>query len=224
MPLLPDKIEAFGFPISLVFDRSGKAYLSERISGILWKIEGDKFTAVRKFPILQALGHHEVGLLGITLDPDFDQNSYIYAYYTYGDTLENAANKVVRIKEGEEQEKIIIDNIPGGQIHNGGIIGFGPDKNLYICVGVDNAVMDKAQDIDYWGGKVLRVQPDGSIPKDNPYPNSPVFSFGHRNLFGIAFHPVTGLPFVSNPDRREMMRSILSERVETMVGQKLQAR
>lgn len=183
--------EANGFPITLAFADDSQVYFSERISGNLWEAEGEKFRLVKRFPIVGITGHHETGLLGIALDPDFTKNRYIYCYYTYG-TSQSFKNKVIRIKTDSKKEEVLLDKIPAGWIHNGGILAFGPDKKLYLGVGVNNEEQEKAQDLDFLGGKILRINPDGTIPKDNPFPKSPVYSFGHRNLFGLAFHPQTG--------------------------------
>jgi aldose sugar dehydrogenase len=94
---------------------------------------------------------------------------------------------------------VLLDNIPAWEIHNGGIIAFAPDKTLYIGVGVANEIMEKSQDTNYLGGKILRINRDGTIPMDNPFPNSPVYSYGHRNIFGLAFHPETKKLYISEP-------------------------
>ncbi len=207
---IPDMIEAFGFPITLAFSESRKAYLSERISGNLWEIEGGTFRLIRHFDIVNVLGHHETGLLGIALDGEFEKNGYIYCYYTYGRDLKSAQNKVVRVQIGKEGKETLLDNIPAGAIHNGGIMVFGPDGNLYIGVGVQNEIMERSQDISWLGGKVLRITPDGQVPADNPFPGSPVYSYGHRNIFGLAFHPETGKLYISEdgPDKDDAINII----------------
>lgn len=195
---MPDSIEVTGQPISLVFSEGGRAFFTERVTGNLWEILGEEnFRLVKHFPILQAAGHHEAGLLGVVLDPDFESNNQIYVYYTYGPDLDHAQNKVVRIDSNGGPEDEIISEIPGGHIHNGGIIKFGPDSKLWVGVGVHNEVMEKSQDLNYLGGKVLRLNADGTIPADNPFKGSPVYSLGHRNVFGLAFHPKTGKLYIS---------------------------
>jgi len=130
----------------------------------------------------------EGGLLGITVHPDFAQNPFIYVYYTYR-SGNNLANKVVRFRMQDRNlldEKLIIDGIPGASIHDGGRIRFGPDNLLYITTG-DAAISNSAQDKSSLAGKILRVKDDGTIPNNNPFPGSPVFSFGHRNPQGLAW-------------------------------------
>ena len=130
----------------------------------------------------------EGGLLGITVHPDFASNQFIYLYYTY-QVGENLANRVVRFRKKDKtllDKQIIIDNIPAASIHNGGRIKFGPDRLLYITTG-DASVPDLAQDRDSLAGKILRLNDDGTIPTGNPFPDSPVYSFGHRNPQGLAW-------------------------------------
>ncbi|KKS13356.1 hypothetical protein A2617_00120 [Candidatus Daviesbacteria bacterium RIFOXYD1_FULL_41_10] len=206
---LPSLIESEGFPITLVF-AGKKAFFSERITGNLWAVENGQTTLIHSFPIVKITGHHETGLLGIVLDPDFEQNNFIYCFYSYGQTLDNLKNKIVRLDVKSNTEITILDNIPGGVIHNGGIMAFAPDKTLYIGVGIQNEIMDKSQDANFWGGKVLRINPDGTIPKDNPIPGSPVYSWGHRNIFGLAFHPTSGKLYVCDegPDHDDEINII----------------
>jgi quinoprotein glucose dehydrogenase len=110
--------------------------------------------------------------------------------HTYRDGL-SLRNRVIRLTHLGNRgqfDRVIIDSIPGGRVHNGGRIAFGPDGLLYITAGETwNAHI--AQDLSSLGGKILRVAPDGSIPADNPFPGSPVWSYGHRNPQGLAWSP-----------------------------------
>jgi aldose sugar dehydrogenase len=202
-PVLPETLEDFGFPITLAFANDGRVYLTERIAGRLWRIDHEAQRVIRTFPVVPLLGHNETGLLGLALDPEFDTNGYIYCYYTAGESEKDFKNRVVRVTEDGGEEAVILDNIPAGLIHNGGILAFAPDKTLFIGVGVSNETKEQAQAIESLAGKVLRIHRDGTIPADNPFPQSPVYSYGHRNIFGIAFHPITGNAYVSDvgPDR-----------------------
>ncbi len=95
----------------------------------------------------------------------------------------------MRFREADKtllDKEIIIDDIPVASIHNGGRIKFGPDGLLYITTG-DASVPDLAQDRDSLAGKILRLKDDGTIPSDNPFPGSPVYSLGHRNPQGLAW-------------------------------------
>ncbi len=88
-------------------------------------------------------------------------------------------------------EEVILDRIPGGNIHDGGRLKFGPDRKLYVTTG-ETGRGELAQDLDSLSGKILRMNPDGSVPGDNPFEGSLVYSYGLRNPQGLAWHPVTG--------------------------------
>ena len=129
------------------------------------------------------------GLLGITTHPDFSENHFLYVYYTY---VENNSlwNKVMRITEKDNKLKdavTIFDKIPGSEFSNGGVLKFGPDDKLYIGTGSVSDSLHISQDMDSLAGKILRLNDDGSIPDDNPFSNSPIYSLGHRNLQGIGW-------------------------------------
>jgi glucose/arabinose dehydrogenase len=127
----------------------------------------------------------EGGLLGIALDPAIAQNGYFYVFYT---TPENGSNfnRIQRFilssdHKSATADKVLLDGIPAGPFHNGGRIKFGPDGKLYVGTG-DSENGPLAQDPTSLNGKILRINSDGSIPSDNPFPNSAVFALGIRNL------------------------------------------
>lgn len=130
----------------------------------------------------------EGGLLGVAVDPNFQENNYIYLYYTHDEPDSNTnANKAVRytfVDGSVTEDLVLIEDIPGGAFHDGGRIQFGPDGKLYIATG-DGGYPDLAQDLDSPAGKILRINPDGTIPEDNPFEGSPVWSLGHRNPQGM---------------------------------------
>ncbi len=130
----------------------------------------------------------EGGLLGIAVHPRFTENNFIYFYHTYRKD-DGLFNRVIRMKKSGDdliEKKTIVDAIPGAEVHNGGRIKFGPDGMLYITTG-DAAFPAHAQDISSLAGKILRVKDDGTIPESNPFPNSAVYSYGHRNPQGLAW-------------------------------------
>ncbi|MCX7913202.1 MAG: PQQ-dependent sugar dehydrogenase [Thermodesulfovibrionales bacterium] len=134
----------------------------------------------------------ERGLLGIAC-----KDKKIYVYYTYTSGLK-PYNRVVSLFP----ERVILDKIPGAIIHNGGILTFGSDGKLYISTG-DARDGDLSQDIKSLAGKILRMNPDGTIPEDNPYKGSPVWSLGHRNIFGMAFDEKGDLYITENGTNRD---------------------
>ncbi|WP_236686951.1 PQQ-dependent sugar dehydrogenase [Ornithinibacillus contaminans] len=128
----------------------------------------------------------EAGLLGIAFPPNFTDTAY--AYYSYMEE-ENYYQRVIEIKKSGDfwkETNVLLDKIPGGQFHQGGRIEIGPDQALYITTG-DATNPDLSQDISSLAGKILRMNLDGTIPKDNPFENSYVYSYGHRNPQGLAW-------------------------------------
>jgi hypothetical protein len=135
----------------------------------------------------------EQGLLGIALDSKFSLNHFVYAYYNYKDVNTGKIYaRIVRFTDiGNEgtNPKTILDKIPASSMgdHTGGALMFNKvDDKLYVTVG--DALDDtSAQNLSSVNGKTLRLNRDGTIPNDNPFPNSPIYTYGHRNMFGIAF-------------------------------------
>jgi glucose/arabinose dehydrogenase len=131
----------------------------------------------------------EGGLLGITLHPEFMKNKFVYLYYTYSASGNNTMNRVVRMKYENmrlSDEQIILDRIPGAPNHDGGRIKFGPDNLLYIGTG-DAQEPSEAQNTRTLGGKILRVTDQGKPAPGNPFQNE-VYSYGHRNVQGLAWN------------------------------------
>jgi glucose/arabinose dehydrogenase len=136
----------------------------------------------------QKSGSVEGGTLGIALHPEFDKTKKIYVYQTNLE-LDFFQNKVFSFKINNDMlidKQIIIDDIPGAPWHDGGRIKFGPDDKLYITTG-DAINPNWSQDLSSLAGKILRINSDGTIPDDNPFDSSPVYSYGHRNPQGIAW-------------------------------------
>ena len=180
-----------GPAVSMAFTPDGRLFFSERTTGKVRIMEND---TVLKKPFVTIPVHvgAEQGLLGLTVDPHFEQNHFIYIYYTTSDNKTTLPyHRLVRFKESGNMatdEKILLDKIPGSQDgrHSGGALAFGTDDKLYITTGFAN-VYGAPQNETSLLGKVLRINRDGPIPSDNPFPGSPVYSLGHRNMFGIAF-------------------------------------
>lgn len=184
-------------PWSLVFLPNGDALISERPGRIRLikdgKLQEEPYTVFDK-----TFNRSEAGLLGLAIHPDFKNKPFVYAYYTH-DEPGKRENRVVRLKHENNKgvfEKVIVDQIPADNNHNGGGIKFGPDGMLYISTG-ENFEREMAQDMSKLGGKILRVTPEGEIPKDNPFNGSMIYSLGHRNPQGLIWHPETGDLFSS---------------------------
>ncbi len=190
--------EELNVPWEMVISEEGRMFFTER-PGHIREIRDGK---VVQEPLLSLpapfISEGEGGLLGLALDPDFKTNHYMYTYHTYEDNGE-IKNRVLRLVVDDNQariDKVILDGIVGDTNHNGGRIKVGPDGMLYITAG-DRYEPDLAQDKTSMGGKIFRIHLDGSIPKDNPFEGSPVYSYGHRNPQGLAWHPATGDLFSS---------------------------
>ena len=163
---------------SFAFLPGGDALVTERDSGKLLRVSpsGD----VQEIQTLPEGGSGEGGLLGVAVSPRYREDHYIYAYYTT-----EVDNRVVRFRMGETPDPILT-GIPVNTYHDGGRIKFGPDRMLYVTTG-DAGNSENSQDKNSLGGKILRIEPDGSIPPDNPFPGNPVYSYGHRNVEGLAW-------------------------------------
>jgi quinoprotein glucose dehydrogenase len=189
-------VEGLDVPWSLLFLSDGRALVSER-KGVIRLISNGKLQGTQ-YAVLDVAGIGEGGLMGLAAGPAFRSKPFIYAMHTYKKNGE-LYNRVIRFQdEGSTGrfDKIILDNIPGGTNHNGGRIAFGPDGMLYITTG-ETFESGLAQNLSSLGGKILRLDPEGEIPADNPFKGSPVYSYGHRNPQGISWQPVTGKLFAS---------------------------
>lgn len=168
-----------------------RIFISEKNTGEI-KIMKDGVLLEKPFAVLK--DHYvgwEQGLLGIALDPEFDDNHFVYLYYTSTNGKNSyPVNKVIRFTEKDNvaiNSTVLLDKIPAGiGYHSGGALGFGPDGKLYITVG-DATEEEYTQSHKSLLGKILRINKDGTIPSDNPFPDSPIYSLGHRNMFGLAF-------------------------------------
>ncbi len=169
-------------PWGLAFLPDGAAVVTERDSGRVSEIRGHAVREIGRIDEVSAEG--EAGLLGVAVSPDYLTDNLLYFYVT---TAED--NRVVRAtytgrRLGRPQP--ILTGIPNGFIHDGGRLAFGPDGYLYVSTGeIGNA--DLAQDRSSLGGKILRITPSGEPAPGNPESDSPVWSWGHRNVQGLAF-------------------------------------
>jgi glucose/arabinose dehydrogenase len=186
---------------SMDFAPDGRLFFTEKNTGNIRIMTKDNQVLATPFVTVHDIYvHAEQGLLGLTIDPKFEQNGFVYVYYTYLDKV-NATpfNRVVRFTDGGNNTAsltytVLLDRIPASVgFHSSGALAFGSkDDKLYITVGDAATGKTFPQNSSSLLGKVLRINRDGTIPADNPYPDSPVYNIGHRNMYGIAFNNKDG--------------------------------
>ncbi|MET9502407.1 PQQ-dependent sugar dehydrogenase [Streptomyces sp. NPDC006622] len=181
--------EGLNTPWGLAPLPEGGLLVASRDEGTITLVDADsgKKTELGEVPGVSAAG--EGGLLGIALSPDYASDHMVYAYFTSA-----SDNRVVRMLYDAERpagEQLgapdtVFRGIPKGVIHNGGRIAFGPDRMLYVGTG-ESGQQGLSQDKKSLGGKILRLTPEGEPAAGNPFPDSPVYSYGHRNVQGLAW-------------------------------------
>ena len=204
---ISEYITGLNWPIALAFAPDGRIFVAQRSTGSIYIIQNKVFLSPPYYTLPNITLEGERGLLGLALDPDFPTMPYVYAYHTFNDTANGTVhNQIVRLRGSGNIgtfDRVILrlPDLSTSSIHNGGVIAFGPDKKLYAVVGEDG---DPAHAQDHMSplGKVLRINRDGTVPPDNPFVgvagwNESVYTYGHRNMFGLAFHPVTGRAYVT---------------------------
>jgi len=137
----------------------------------------------------------ERGLLGIEVDPNFEDNGYLYVSYTTAANRDRLSRLTVTgdIADPDSELVLMESDQPGNIYHHGGEIHFGPDGKLYWAMGM-NTYNPNSQNLSNVHGKILRLNPDGSVPEDNPFVDTPgalpeIWAYGLRNPFRFAFTP-----------------------------------
>lgn len=173
-------------PWAMAFAPDGRLFFTERPGRVRVIVGG----VLQPVPVMtlsvESVG--EAGLLGLAVDPDFASNGHLYVYYTYrygAGVFNRAARLTVRGSTAVE-DGVLVEGIPGGSMHDGGRLKFGPDGLLYATTG-DAGNSALSQDLMSLGGKILRMTRDGAVPPGNPFPASYVYSLGHRNPQGLAW-------------------------------------
>lgn len=197
--IITDELEV---PWQMAFTGDGRILITE-IRGVVRIVKDDQLLDEYWLDLRPELetsdGSRTVfmaGLQGIAVDPDFSENGYVYIGYAYEAEGEfHDFNRLVRYKENPqtgkgEFDQILVDHVKGRTLHNASQIKFGPDDKIYWGVG-DRSQKESAQDPMDASGSILRINPDGTVPSDNPFPDSYVFSYGNRNAQGFDWHPDT---------------------------------
>ncbi len=174
-------VQGLEVPWGIAFLPDGSALIAERDDATIQRLDSDgTITEVGTVP--NVVPTSEGGLLGLAVSPTYDDDQTIYAYITTAD--DNRVLSMTYDGKARGDSSPILTGIPAGQIHDGGRIAFGPDDKLYVTTG-ETGDGELAQDLDSLGGKILRIEADGSTPSDNPDPDSAVWTTGHRNVQGI---------------------------------------
>lgn len=191
--------EGLESPWSMAFLPDGRILIAER-PGRLRIFENGTLLADAVAGLPPIWAHGQGGLLDVVLHPNYETNGWIYlAYATNVGNVGNTAIARARLVGNQltDLEEIFRGNpLTSLQYHFGTRIVFEDDNTLFFTIG-DRGVMDNAQKLENHNGKVLRIKDDGSIPNDNPFTNRPdikpeIWNFGHRNIQGMALHPITG--------------------------------
>jgi glucose/arabinose dehydrogenase len=172
-------------PWGIDFLPDGRAVVTERTGRVLLVTPPPKSTVTEIGRIPGVVARGESGLLGVAVSPTFATDATLYLYVCTADD-----NRVVRARlDGDRlgAPEPILTGIPTGQRHDGGRLAFGPDGFLYVSTG-ETGDAQLARDRDSLAGKILRITADGKPAPDNPF-GTPVWSWGHRNVEGLAFDP-----------------------------------
>jgi glucose/arabinose dehydrogenase len=199
-------VEGLRIPWELRFLPDGRLLITEREGRVVMADVGSG--AVTEVGRIEVRARGEGGLMGLALDPDFPRTPDIYVSFTHaqeGDTRNRVSRFTLSGLDTAApslgSETVLLDGIPAGSNHNGSRVAFGPDGYLWVTTG-DSGDGDLAQEMNSLAGKVLRMTREGEPAPDNPYldesyPFSLIYTLGHRNPQGLAFHPDTGVAYVT---------------------------
>lgn len=184
------------FPTALRFLPDGRLLYTEKNTGNVRVVQANGTLTPTPYATVSVENAGERGLLGLAIDPDFNSNGFVYIFHTNSN---GTTQSVVRFTDSGgvgTNPTVIVPNLGAANNHNGGRLAFGNDGKLYVTLG-ENGDPANSQNNGTPLGKVLRYNPDGTIPADNPIPGNPMFTKGHRNCFGLTVDPDSGTIYVS---------------------------
>ena len=224
-------VSGLSIPTDFAFAPDGRIFIAQKSGAVRVFKVGQLLPD--PFIVLTVNTHHEHGLLGLALDPDFDTNGYIYLYYVVENSPDSFSGpktaQLLRVTANGDvalpgSELVLLGSITGdaaqpscsdfpagvdcipadGASHNGGGLRFASDGKLFLAIG-DGELFLPSQDLDSFSGKIVRINPDGSAPLDNPFftgdpaaVRSKVWAYGLRNPFRFGLQPNTDLPFIGD--------------------------
>lgn len=180
-------------PWDVAFAPDGRIFVTERAGRI--RVIENGVLRPEPWAVLQVSRRSETGLMGIALAPDFSTSGHVFVVGAFPAGEKRAENRVYRLTERDGrgvEPRLVLGGIPAARYHAGAALRFGPDGMLYLTSG-DATRPASAQDPASFGGKVLRMRPDGGVPADNPHPGSYEYARGVRNPQGLAWHPAGAL-------------------------------
>ena len=176
-------VSGLNLPWEMVYGPDNFIWFTEK-AGKISRLNPTNGQVTPLLTITEVRTNGEGGLLGMTLHPDFTSNPYVYVVYGYGSTYKAKIVRYTYSGGNLISPQVLLDQIPAASIHNGSRLLISGGK-LFISTG-DAADTGTPQNVNSLAGKILRINLDGSIPDDNPYPNNPVWSLGHRNAQGLT--------------------------------------
>jgi glucose/arabinose dehydrogenase len=190
---------------TMTFAPDGRLFVSEKQGSV--RIVKNGSLLAQPFLTVATDTNSENGLKGIAFDPGFATNRFVYVYYTDAATLRNRVSRFTASASNPDvadaaSEQVILDGISTGTYRTGGALHFGGDGKLYVSTG-DASYAPNGQQLANLNGKILRLNPDGSIPADNPFVGqsgrrAEIWAYGFRNPFTFAFQEGSGRMFIND--------------------------
>jgi len=181
-------VDNLQYPWEIIWGPDNKIWFTER-GGKISKVDPQSGKIELLLTIEEVKSYGEGGLLGMALHPQFQSHPFVFVGYDYNNSSGDYKEKIVRYEYNGHtlvNPTILLDNINAAGIHNGCRLVISPDLKLFISTG-DASNQSSPQNINALNGKIHRINLDGSIPSDNPFPRSSTWTYGHRNPQGLVF-------------------------------------